>query len=142
MTTTAYTVEGERALRYWHDASNFGWTFDFTLQKIRAINPTTPDFLGKAIMQSGLSGSAVRHAMESFARQTAGGFPKTYAEVNAFFDALEGEVTGFRGWQKIITETAVETGTAIKNVATTALSGTLLIGVVALLVFVVLKAKK
>lgn len=133
---------GIQALEFWHQSSGFSWTFPETLKRINAINPWFLETLGKAIFGGALSSAEVRDAMQGLARETNGSFPARPVDLEVFFDALLGQVQGITGWTKIVSAVAEDTGKAIAQVGSFALTSAALLAVAALFLYVYMKGKK
>jgi hypothetical protein len=80
--------------------------------------------------------------MQRLAKETNGRFPVKPTDLNAFYDALLGQVTGLNGWTSIIKGAAVETGEKIATVSKFALGGTAVVAAAALLLFAFQKGRR
>lgn len=132
-----------QAVGFWHQASGFSWPETETQTRLVALGgPKVFELLGKAIFGGALSVSEVRNAMQGLAAETKGAFPVKSSELGNFYDALNGQLDGFRGWARIAEGVAEDTGQAIASVGTFAFTSAALIAVAALFFFVYLKGKQ
>lgn len=133
--------KADLALRYWHDASRFPWSYDETISRISAINPFFRNTFGKAIFDASLTNEQVRSAMQSLGAESEGKFPVRPVDLSPFYDALLGQVTGIQNWANIATAVTKETGAAVASGVGLALTSTALVAVGALLLFAYAKGR-